>query len=60
MSDEQGTAPWIERCAQRIQLRHMVAAAEAMELATEMHRALGGVGCPERVADELFVEPDLP
>ncbi len=50
---------WITRCAQRIRLRHVVAADEAMELATEMHRALNGTGCPERVADELFAPAAL-
>jgi hypothetical protein len=59
MSEELVEQPWIERCAQRIQLRHTVAPAEALELAREMHAALGGAGCPERVADELFAEPDM-
>ncbi len=58
MSEELLRQPWIERCAQRIHLRHMVAPAEALEIATEMHNALRGAGCPERVADELFAEHD--
>jgi hypothetical protein len=58
MNEETTLQPWIERCAQRIRWRHMVAAEEAMELAAAMHQALGGTGCPERAADELFVEQD--
>jgi hypothetical protein len=58
MSEELSRQPWIQRCAQRIQWRHMVAPAEALEIAQEMHAALDGVGCPERVADELFAVPD--
>jgi len=56
MSEEQTNSNWIERCAERIQLRHLVPAPDAVELATEMHTALGGRACPERVADELFGE----
>jgi hypothetical protein len=58
MPDDNTNPTWIQRCAQRIQLRHLVAAPEAMELAAEMHLAYGVSACPERVADELFAEHD--
>jgi hypothetical protein len=58
MNEERPQQPWIERCAQRIRWRHMVAQEEALELAAAMHQALGGAGCPERAADELFAEQD--
>ncbi|MEW6707055.1 MAG: hypothetical protein AB1430_19585 [Pseudomonadota bacterium] len=56
MTEELVQQPWIQRCAQRIQWRHMVAPAEALELAAALHNATGGGACPERAADELFVE----
>jgi hypothetical protein len=56
MSNEGLQQTWIRRCAQRIRLRHVIADDEAMELAREMHHALGGAGCPERVAEELFAD----
>lgn len=54
MTEDQRKQPWVERCARHIQRRHMMAPPEALELAMEMHAALAGTGCPERVADELF------
>jgi len=54
MNEETAVQPWVQRFAQRIQRRHTVGADEAVELARQMHAALGGAGCPERVADELF------
>ena len=57
MPEEPTQNTWIQRCAQRIQMRHMVAPPDARELAAEMHSAFGAEACPERVADELFVTP---
>lgn len=48
---------WIERCAQRL-LRHgVVTPQEAAELARELHASIGGEGCPERMADDVFRMP---
>ena len=46
---------WIERCARRLQLRHMVTPVDAMEIASVMHEAYGARACPERAAEELFM-----
>lgn len=54
MHEEQVTAAWIERCARRLQLRHMVPALDAMEIASAMHEEMGGEACPERAAEEVF------
>lgn len=60
MTTEAKSQGWIQRCAQRIKLRHLIPQEEAVELAREMHQALGDSACPERVADELFVDSVLP
>jgi hypothetical protein len=46
---------WIERCARRLQLRHMVPPLDAMEIASVMHEEYGSRACPERAAEELFM-----
>lgn len=54
MHEEQVTTAWIERCARRLQLRHMVPALDALEIASVMHDELGCQSCPERAAEEVF------
>ena len=48
---------WIERCAQRLLRHRVVTAQEAAELARELHASMGGQGCPERLADDVFRMP---
>lgn len=48
---------WIERCAQRLLQHRIVTPGEAAQLARELHASIGGEGCPERVADDLFRIP---
>lgn len=54
MIEDQATAAWIERCARRLQFRHMVPALDAMEIAAVMHEEMGCEACPERAAEEVF------
>jgi len=54
MQEDALNTGWIERCARRLQLRHMVPQQEAMELASVMHEELGDQACPERAAEQLF------
>lgn len=53
--DLQPSTAWIERCARRLQLRHMVTPPDALEIASVMHEAYGARACPERAAEELFM-----
>jgi hypothetical protein len=53
------TSTWIERCARRLQFRHMVPAPDAMEIASLMHDECGPRSCPERAAEELFMPGEL-
>jgi hypothetical protein len=55
----QPSVAWIERCARRLQLRHMVAPPDALEIASVMHEAYGAHACPERAAEELFIAARL-
>jgi hypothetical protein len=48
---------WIDRCAQRLLRHHIVTPEEAAELARELHASIGGRGCPEQLADDLFRMP---
>jgi hypothetical protein len=48
---------WIARCAQRLLRHHIVTPEEAAELARELHASIGGRGCPEQLADDLFRMP---
>jgi hypothetical protein len=51
------SATWIDRCAQRLLRHHIVTPEEAAELARELHASIGGRGCPEQLADDLFRMP---
>lgn len=48
---------WIERCAQRLLRHRIVTPEEAADLARELHASIGGEGCPERMADDVFRMP---
>lgn len=50
---------WIERCARRLQLRHMVPPPDALEIASVMHEEYGAQSCPERAAEELFMRGEM-
>jgi hypothetical protein len=50
---------WIERCARRLQLRHMVPQRDALEIASVMHKECGPNSCPERAAEELFMPGEM-
>jgi hypothetical protein len=54
MAEHPQAARWIERCAIRIEARHMLPAPDARELATEVFKCVGDHACPERAADELL------
>jgi len=50
---------WVHRCAQRLQLRHTLSAADAIDLAHKMLTGTGQDDCPERAADDLFLRTPL-
>jgi len=50
---------WVRRCAQRLQLRHTLSAADAIDLAHKMLTGTGQDDCPERAADDLFLRTPL-